>query len=144
MAQSIIYKGQKYVRVDSVRPRTRRVRVDGTFTPRYGSSQKRALDDLRKAGVKVRDSYTTNDNGSNYEYARAQTIFKITCLDKTSEFRTILAPYLNSIIDEVIKETYGGLIDSADVKVVKQYLKDTELYVECKAKTYLSPIDDDY
>ena len=144
MAQSIIYKGQKYVRVDSVRPRTRRVRVDGTFTPRYGSIQKKALDDLRKAGIKVRDSYTTNDNGSNYEYARAQTIFKITCLDNTSEFRTILAPYLNGIVNEVIKETYGGLIDSSDVKVVKESLRDKELYIECKAETYLSQIDDDY
>ena len=144
MANVISYKGQKYVRVDSVRPRTRRVRVDKTYKADYGTITKQAFDALKKAGIKYKDNFIFKDDGSNYEYVRSQVILRITCLDKSPEFKSILLGYYNSIIHEVQKEASGPIINYSDVKVVKKSLTDKELYVECKAEKYLPPIDDDY
>ena len=43
MANVISYKGQKYVRVDSVKPRTRRVRVDRKYKLYPGPYQKKSI-----------------------------------------------------------------------------------------------------
>lgn len=129
--------------MDSVKPRTRRVRVDATKIKHYNSDLSRVLKELKDAGIKYKIDYNFDDKGSSHEYSMAKVNLKITSLDKTPEFKKIINTAMTTLIYALEDDiTHMSFLKKNDLHVSKKSLNDRELILEVSGSVYLPPIDD--
>ena len=104
--------------------------------------KKKAFEALKKAGIKFKYNYIESDDGSTYDTEKSKVIFRLTCLDKTPEFKKIINPLIPNITLEVVNEAYGGKFNKYDPHKLKKDFTDKELYLECTLEKYLPPIEE--